>query len=101
MSTLSKAERAEVERHKYNLSQENGYDVGVELATQDWLQKYANSWRVERQTHMMALQREEIQRHKWIESEKACHDLGNAAVFDWISKYAAQWRDWYNKNYES
>jgi hypothetical protein len=73
----------------------------MDLATQDWLQKYATSWRTERQTRMMDLQREEIQRHKWIESEKANQDLGNVAVFDWINKYAAQWRDWYNRNYES
>jgi len=31
---------------------------------------------------------EEIRRHKWIESEKAGRDLGQAAVLDWIERYA-------------
>lgn len=30
----------------------------------------------------------EIERHKWIESEKAGRDLGLDAVIDWIMKYA-------------
>lgn len=30
----------------------------------------------------------EIERHKWIESEKAGRDLGIDAVIDWIMKYA-------------
>lgn len=31
--------------------------------------------------------REEINRHKWIESEKACRDLGNKAVEDWLRRF--------------
>ena len=34
------------------------------------------------------LQRREIERHKWIESEKAGRDLGMDAAIDWILKYA-------------
>jgi ferredoxin len=32
--------------------------------------------------------------HKWIESEKARRDLGEAALMDWITKYAASFRSW-------
>ena len=39
--------------------------------------------------------------HRWIESEKAGHDLGRAAALDWVLKYAAQWREWYNRVYEA
>jgi hypothetical protein len=39
------------------------------------------------------LQIEEIEKHKWIESEKAGHDLGEAARIDWIVKYAAKWSE--------
>ncbi len=36
---------------------------------------------------------EEILRHKWIESEKAGHDIGfDAARVDWNLKYGSQWR---------
>jgi hypothetical protein len=39
-------------------------------------------------------EREEILRHKWIESEKAGHDIGfEKALLDWIVKYRSQWRD--------
>ncbi len=36
----------------------------------------------------LELQRREIERHKWIESEKAGRDLGMDAAIDWILKYA-------------
>lgn len=38
-------------------------------------------------------EREEILRHKWIESEKAGHDVGfEKALLDWVSTHRAQWR---------
>ena len=39
-------------------------------------------------------EREEILRHKWIESEKAGRDIGfERALLDWIIKYRSAWRD--------
>ena len=38
-------------------------------------------------------EREEILRHKWIESEKAGYDIGfEQALTDWIVKHRANWR---------
>lgn len=38
-------------------------------------------------------EREEIMKHKWIESEKAHHDIGfERALTDWIVKHRAKWR---------
>lgn len=38
-------------------------------------------------------EREEILRHKWLESEKAGCDIGfEQALTDWIVKHRAQWR---------
>ena len=38
-------------------------------------------------------EREEILRHKWIESEKAGADIGfEKALLDWIVKYRSNWR---------
>ena len=34
----------------------------------------------------------EINKHKYIESEKAGCDLGEKAVFDWIKKWASEFR---------
>jgi hypothetical protein len=39
-------------------------------------------------------EREEILKHKWIESEKAGHDIGfEKALLDWIVKHRATWRN--------
>jgi len=40
-------------------------------------------------------QKDEIEKHKWIESEKAGKDLGQDAVLDWIKKYAKKFRKEY------
>ncbi|MFM7209387.1 MAG: hypothetical protein ACKOY8_06160 [Verrucomicrobiota bacterium] len=38
-------------------------------------------------------EREEILRHKWIESEKAGHDIGfERALIDWTRNHRARWR---------
>lgn len=38
-------------------------------------------------------ERQEIMRHKWIESEKAGHDIGfEHALTDWIVKHRTKWR---------
>ncbi|NIA12918.1 MAG: hypothetical protein GWP08_02465 [Nitrospiraceae bacterium] len=46
---------------------------------------------------MLAMQREDILRHKWIESEKHDRDLGAEAALDWIRQYAAPWRNWFER----
>ena len=42
------------------------------------------------------MQLREIERHKWIESEKAGRDLGDDAAFDWIRKHAVAFREAYS-----
>ncbi|MEI7863932.1 MAG: hypothetical protein WCI38_01070 [Chthoniobacterales bacterium] len=38
-------------------------------------------------------EREEILRHKWIESEKVGHDIGfEKALLDWVMRYRGGWR---------
>ena len=38
-------------------------------------------------------ERDEILKHKWIESEKAGHDIGfERALTEWIIKHRASWR---------
>jgi hypothetical protein len=40
-------------------------------------------------------EREEILKHKWIESQKAGYDIGfERALTDWIVKYRTGWRKW-------
>lgn len=35
----------------------------------------------------------ELDKHKWIESEKAQHDLGQTCICDWINTHAAKFRE--------
>ena len=43
-------------------------------------------------------EREEILKHKWIESEKAGSDIGfEKALLDWIMKYRSSWREKRNR----
>tara|TARA_R110001592_G_scaffold21907_3_gene87703 strand:- start:688 stop:999 length:312 start_codon:yes stop_codon:yes gene_type:complete len=93
---LTKTERLEVERHKYFMSKSRGFDVGFEAACEDWMANHAESFKREAQSRMLEMQRQEIARHTWIESEKAKRNLGREAAMDWVTKYAAQWRAWYN-----
>jgi hypothetical protein len=40
------------------------------------------------------VERQEVLRHKWIESEKAGYDIGfERALLDWTQKYRSAWRD--------
>ena len=44
-------------------------------------------------------EREEILRHKWLESEKVGQDIGfEKALLDWIVKYRSSWREKRQKN---
>ncbi len=37
---------------------------------------------------------DEILRHKWIESEKAGHDIGfEQALFEWVTNYRDPWKE--------
>lgn len=39
-------------------------------------------------------EREEVLRHKWLESEKKGYDIGySAALIDWILKHRSDWRN--------
>lgn len=96
---LSKPEQRRVEKHRDSLSSERGSEVSYEEALQDWNQHHGQRWRKENHARMLAREREEILRHKWIESEKAQRDLGAEAALDWIRKYAAQWRKWYDEEH--
>ena len=98
---LSRSERLAVEAHRTRLSCEHGFDVDFAEALGDWNRFHAVRWREEQQRTLLAEQRAEIERHKWIESEKAGHDLGRDAVLDWITKNAAAWRCWYETREEA
>ena len=83
LEEFSPAEARAIEVHKYFLSLEAGTDVGLEYAVRHWLIHHSTTWRQARLQEELDAQRSEIQKHKWIESERAGHDLGQGAVEDW------------------
>ncbi len=92
-------ELREIERHRERLSRDRGCGVGLAEAAADWSAHHAEQWRVERQAHCLQLQCAEINRHKWIRSEQERRDVGHEAVLEWIQKYAATWRQWYEEEH--
>ncbi|PIN93388.1 hypothetical protein COU54_03245 [Candidatus Pacearchaeota archaeon CG10_big_fil_rev_8_21_14_0_10_31_24] len=47
-------------------------------------------------------ERDEVMRHKWIESEKAGRDVGfEYALTDWIVKHRTKWRESRKAPYEA
>ena len=98
---LGRAEQRAMERHWKRLCEEWGEDVSYEVAMDDWLDNHATAWREEHQRRVMERQKKEMDKHRWIESEKAHCDLGSKAYLDWIRNYAAQWRYWYEQEVEA
>lgn len=47
----------------------------------------------------MAFQREEMDRHKWLESEKSHNDLGRQALNDWIKKYSSDFARYWRRTH--
>ena len=62
----------------------------------DMLQSQANSNQFVKNSVLykeFLAEREEILKHKWIESEKAGKDIGfEKALLDWIVKHRSNWR---------
>lgn len=50
-----------------------------------------NPW--EKRHQFMLDQVEEMKKHKWIVSEQAHRDMGEAAFFEWIAKFAKDFRE--------
>ncbi len=92
MKKYSTVEMKAIRAHRAFLKECEGIEVTLVHAAESWENKQATEWRRERLREEMAQQRQEILRHKWIESEKAGRDLGNDAVRDWLSRFAASWR---------
>ena len=43
----------------------------------------------------LAAQCSEIEKHKWLMSERAGRDIGASAARDWVLRYAGQFRKWW------
>lgn len=50
--------------------------------------------------HYLIHQKEEMEKYKWIESQKAGKDLGENALREWVDKYGKKYREAYNTEYK-
>ena len=65
----------------------------IEDAIADFMQNYEDDWRREKLRRDNHAQREEIEKHKYLRSQEAGHDIGrSAAALEWCQKYAHIWR---------
>lgn len=53
-----------------------------------------NSKNLNRIEQIYLEQKRQIEKHKWIESEKAGRDLKDEAIEDWINRFASKFRKW-------
>jgi hypothetical protein len=80
-----------------NTSFENGYnDSAIKDLEYFMIQQLTEDLRILKNSLLykeFVCEREEILRHKWIESEKAGQDIGfEKALLDWVIKYRSAWR---------
>ncbi len=96
----SRAEHAAVHRHHAHLRALWEREVTLEEAREHWLANCADRWMEDRFNLSMELQHAEILRYKWIKSESLQKDAGSEAVLEWIEKYAASFREWFEDNHD-
>ncbi|MGD0237915.1 MAG: HPr family phosphocarrier protein [Syntrophorhabdales bacterium] len=91
---LIPSELAAIQTHKYFMSLNEGREVSIEEAIQDFVQKYRADWLREKQRRDNEEQIKEIERHKYFRSREKGYDIGSrTASEEWIGNYAHIWRE--------
>jgi phosphotransferase system HPr (HPr) family protein len=89
---LTPAELKAIHDHKYFMALELGKDVTINEAIEDFLEKYRDEWRKEKNRRDNLDQLREINKHKYLRSKEEGRDLGEEAIEEWREKYAEIWR---------
>ncbi len=91
---LIPSELAAIQTHKYFMSLNEGREVSIEEAIQDFVEKYRADWLREKQRRDNEEQIKEIERHKYFRSREKGYDIGSrTASEEWIGNYAHIWRE--------
>jgi hypothetical protein len=70
--------------------------VSIEESVTNWEHGPAIRWRRDKMRVDSRKQLDEIEKHKYFLSQTVGHDIGwDIAASDWVSKHAAEWRDWW------
>lgn len=90
---LTPAELQAILGHKRSMAVAQGREISLEDAIKHFIEHYELDWMLEKQRRDLAEQRHEIEKHKYLRSEKEGHDIGKArAAEEWCEKYAPIWR---------
>ncbi len=90
---LIPSELAAIETHKYFMSVNQGREVSIEEAIEDFVEKYRADWLREKQRIDNQEQMNEIEKHKYLRSTEEGYDIGSrTASQEWIGNYAHLWR---------
>jgi hypothetical protein len=101
LAEMVRSQQEEVKKYKWIESEKAGRDIGWERAAQEWAQKHFHnwkrSWRERDVRHPLAeliwAQQEEIEKYKWVESQKAGRDIGwERAAQEWAQKHFPEWK---------
>jgi len=90
---LTPAELQAILEHKRSMSVARGREISLEDAITHFIEHYELDWMREKQRRDLTEQRHEIDKHKYLQSEKEGRDIGKArAAEEWCEKYAPIWR---------
>ena len=91
---------------------EHHYDPQTAAQMRDELNRFPDTCHYDETTHKivyhsdqdamhayLAIQREQMQRHRWLESEKKHADLGHNAFNDWVKCYSEQFSRYWRKTH--
>ncbi|MBI2441673.1 MAG: HPr family phosphocarrier protein [Lentisphaerae bacterium] len=90
---LTPAELQAILDHKRTMTLTQGKEVSLEEAIEHFIRHYELDWLREKQRRDLSEQLQEIDKHKYLRSEKEGRDIGRArAAEEWCDKYAHIWR---------
>jgi hypothetical protein len=94
------SERVAIVLHGQELAQRLGREPTLAETVESWEAGNGPAWRRDKFWRDRAQQFKEIEVHKYLESKRQGHDVGwEFAALDWIQRYAAGWRDWWEEHW--
>ena len=102
LRTYWPSERQAILEYRLHLCEQLQREAGLAESIESWENGAAIRWRQEKMRLDGRKQLREIERHKYLTSKELGYDMGwEAAALDWIEKYAASWRDWWERQAEA
>ena len=96
------SERRAILAHRFFLSVEIKREATLEESVGSWESGACMAWRRDKMRRDGLQQLREIERHKYLVSQRLGYDIGaEAAAKDWIENHAAAWREWWELQPES